>query len=114
MIKLEYATNNSGGDWWLEDRDWYALEKAGWKVSWFKDLENYQVDRWLGGLARGAEKEFETPEQGVAEFQEITGQDAAALGCNCCGQPHNFSYEDSSGKTHYMHIETRTSPRWDI
>lgn len=31
---IEYASNNSGGDWWLEDNDWRALEKAGWIVQW--------------------------------------------------------------------------------
>ncbi len=27
--KIEYSSNNSGGDWWLKDEDWFALEKAG-------------------------------------------------------------------------------------
>lgn len=31
---VEYDSNNSGGDWWLTDDDWRALEKAGWKVAW--------------------------------------------------------------------------------
>lgn len=32
--KLEYDSNNSGGDWWLKDKDWAAMEKAGWTVEW--------------------------------------------------------------------------------
>lgn len=31
---IEYDSNNSGGYWWLEDKDWIALEKAGWYVLW--------------------------------------------------------------------------------
>lgn len=33
---VEYSANNSGGHWWLTDEDWYALEKAGWKIAWNK------------------------------------------------------------------------------
>ncbi len=31
---VEYSSNNSGGHWWLADKDWKALEKAGWVVAW--------------------------------------------------------------------------------
>jgi len=34
MITLSYSSNNSGGGWWLKDKDWKALEKAGWEVEW--------------------------------------------------------------------------------
>lgn len=34
METITYSSNNSGGDWWLEDKDWIALEKAGWLVEW--------------------------------------------------------------------------------
>jgi hypothetical protein len=34
QVKVEYNSNNSGGSWWLKDRDWKALEKAGWFVNW--------------------------------------------------------------------------------
>ena len=34
MAKIEYHSNNSGGTWWLTDKDWLALEKAGWQVEW--------------------------------------------------------------------------------
>lgn len=33
-MKVEYSSTNSGGGWWLEDKDWKALEKAGWRVNW--------------------------------------------------------------------------------
>ena len=31
---VEYSSNNSGGSWWLNDKQWRALEAAGWKVAW--------------------------------------------------------------------------------
>lgn len=31
---VEYSSNNSGGSWWLKDKDWLALEKGGWSVKW--------------------------------------------------------------------------------
>jgi len=34
MVKVEYSANNSGGHWWLKDKDWVALSKAGWYVEW--------------------------------------------------------------------------------
>lgn len=33
-MRVKYDSNNSGGHWWLEDKDWEALEKAGWEVEW--------------------------------------------------------------------------------
>lgn len=33
-VKITYSSNNSGGSWWLGDKDWKALEKAGWYVIW--------------------------------------------------------------------------------
>jgi hypothetical protein len=36
-MHTEYHSNNSGGDWWLTDEDWYKLEEAGWEVEWFKN-----------------------------------------------------------------------------
>lgn len=33
-MKVEYSSNNSGGSWWLKDKDWLALEKAGWAIQW--------------------------------------------------------------------------------
>lgn len=33
-MKITYSSNNSGGSWWLTDKDWKALDKAGWHVIW--------------------------------------------------------------------------------
>ena len=33
-MEIKYRSNNSGGLWWLCDKDWKKLEKAGWHVEW--------------------------------------------------------------------------------
>lgn len=106
-MRIEYNSNNSGGTWWLEDKDWYALEKAGWKVEWAKDEAKdskcpslYKDGRWLGALARCASIEVEKPGDAMRSFEKATGQDVTDEGCNCCGSPHSFSWDDkySSGE----------------
>ena len=96
---VEYSSNNSGGNWWLSDEDWSALEKAGWKVDWVKDepaiLSSLSKDgRWLGARATRASKECPSLKEAILEFERITGQDASDEGCNCCGPPHSFSAEN--------------------
>jgi hypothetical protein len=98
--KVEYSSNNSGGSWWLSDKDWKALEKAGWKVAWFaKDkYEKKHLDkngRWLGALARNATRLGLSMQEAVAEWEEVTGKSSAAAGCPCCGQPHSFTYYEN-------------------
>ncbi len=94
---VKYSSNNSGGRWWLTDENWLALEAAGWKVRWVKNEEvglfrKEGEDRWLGALAKEAEKEFETPGAAMREFEKVTGQTASDEGCNCCGAPHSFQW----------------------
>ncbi len=98
---VEYSTMNYRGDWWLEDKDWHALEAAGWKVQWFKDDLFYKNSesvkengRWLGALARMAEKEFPSLKEGIAEWEQVTGQDSSA-------PPHAFGAEDDKGCFEY-------------
>lgn len=114
MITLEYSSNNSGGYWWLTDKNWQDLEAAGWKVEWFKDQNREYLrpdsdGRWLGALARHASKDFETPEAGIEEWKSITGQDPWAEGCNCCGEPHNFGFQTPDGQTHYPEVQRTNS-----
>lgn len=92
---VEYDSNNSGGRWWLTDDDWLALERAGWKVSWFRDEERYfktdKEGRWLGALASKAIKPgAKSLREAADEWERITGKSATDAGCPCCGQPHNF------------------------
>src|ERR1017187_3464836 len=118
-VIVTYDSNNSGGSWWLSTDDWEALEEAGWNVHWVgKGKHGYQRpegsyddplkpyprtkgEEWLGGEAMSASKEFNNPADAIPEFESVTGQDASAVGCNCCGPPHSFEYEDEDGKTHY-------------
>lgn len=97
--KVEYSSNNSGGDWWLKDEHWFALEKAGWKVNWIKDdpyhLKWDRGDRWLGALATRAERIGLTLKEAVSEWEDVTGLSSTDAGCPCCGQPHYFSYYEN-------------------
>lgn len=83
MTDVVYASNNSGGTWWLTDEDWKALEEAGWKVHW-------EDERFLGTLAMSAAKENTTLREAIEEWESITNQSAYAVGCDCCGSPHSF------------------------
>jgi hypothetical protein len=100
---VKYATNNSGGDWWISDDGWRALADAGWDVEWFADKDDdphglhLRDGRFLGALANYASKDFPTPKDAIEEFQRVTGCDASADGCSCCGPPHAFSWKDASG-----------------
>lgn len=104
-MRIEYSSNNSGGRWWLSDKDWKNLEAAGWSVHWCRDEKPIEIDgrvlrsfladesgRWLGALARDAHKDFNSVREAIQEFEKITGQDASDEGCNCCGAPHCFKW----------------------
>lgn len=56
MSYVEYDSNNSGGRWWLKDEDWFALEKAGWKVGWFKLANSYTPEGQYEREADGTPK----------------------------------------------------------
>ena len=116
-ILIEYSSNNSGGDWWLEDKDWENLEKAGWLLDRGRDFifderGNHTYDkngfpkfkkgkgefadedgRYMGALAHGAWKKFDSIKEALEEFEKITGQNVTDEGCSCCGPPHSFSWE---------------------
>lgn len=89
---VKYDSSNSGGRWWLKDGDWFALEKAGWIVSWEKD------GRFLGALARSAKREGMKLRDAVDEWEEVTGKSSTSSGCPCCGQPHYFTEYDENDK----------------
>lgn len=121
-MRVEYSSNNSGGSWWLKDEDWKALEEAGWDVQWGElefcfsnwrgrspvicasaevceghpEYTSYEQAKkgggFLGAVAMKASFKCETPEEAIRSFQEVTGQDPGAEGCNCCGPPHIFSW----------------------
>jgi hypothetical protein len=103
---VEYDTNNSGGSWWLSDEDWKNLEKAGWEVSWKKK-------RWLGALATGAVRRGLSLEDAISEWESVTGQDPADEGCNCCGNPHNFTEYYSEDK-HLNSMKIARNNTWSV
>ena len=82
-MKVSYSSNNSGGHWWLKDKDWKNLEKAGWTVEWAKD--NYykktaldSSNRWLGALATAAYKDFPTIKMAIAEWERSIARGRSA------------------------------------
>lgn len=90
-----YSSNNSGGGWWLRDEDWYALERDGWIVKWFKDDpdEKPYLDangRWLGALATRAFLPGVSEREAIDRWEDVVNQSADAEGCRCCGAPHYF------------------------
>lgn len=126
---LVYNSNNSGGNWWLDDGNWKALEAKGWTVHWYRkavdksvglpdSTSSYDDDvladtpgdgtRWLGALATSCAKRVESPQEGIAEWELITGEHATAQGCNCCGPPHSFTYRTDDGERHYIEIDFPT------
>lgn len=130
---IVYSSNNSGGSWWLEDSDWKRLEKAGWIVHWYHDVNadahkhrdkhhspdfgehnhHYTDDvltpskpaneRWLGALATSAAKITNDPSEAIEEFERVANQNVDDEGCGCCGSPHSFTYYDENGESHYFH-----------
>ncbi len=96
--RVEYSSNNSGGNWWLDDAQWYALEAAGWDVQWVKDDPDGFMrsgDRFLGALATRASKSDVSLRDAIEEWESVTGERASALGCSCCGTPHSFTVYDA-------------------
>lgn len=94
-MKVEYLSNNSGGDWWLDDTQWFALQDAGWEVMW-------TGERFLGALATRAFREGLSMEGAIAEWEMVTGECSTDKGCCCCGRPHGFClYDDQDNVVNY-------------
>ena len=103
-MEIKYHTNNSGGSWWLKDKDWKSLEKGGWNVEWVKDSDNVfskGQERLLGALAHYASKDFEIVSDAITDFEELTGVDVSDDGCSCCGPPHSFNWKTNKGEYQY-------------
>jgi hypothetical protein len=134
MGLLEYSSNNSGGNFWLTDKDWKNLEKAGWIVHWVHDSDDpshthagdeddwadhqhrhsytdplvpsvWNGERWLEAAATTAAIATDDPDKAVEEFERITGRDVSAKGCSCCGSPHSFAYTDLNDTLHFLYTD---------
>lgn len=56
------------------------------------------VYRYLGALAKGAYRFGLNLRDAADEWERVTGKSATDAGCACCGQPHDFTEYDNSGK----------------
>lgn len=83
--KVVYTSNNSGGEWWLSDKHWENLERAGWEVEWL-------ADRFLGAQATSAIRYGLDLKSAVDEWEHAAKQSSISVGCLCCGPPHHFEY----------------------
>lgn len=100
---VEYSSNNSGGEWWLTDSDWRALEEAGWEIDWIAGQEDwfgrpYKDGRFLGALATSAKRYGLSLREAIAEWEDVTWEESNALGCQCCGVPHRFTAYTADGE----------------
>jgi len=85
MVRVTYNHNNSGGNDWLAPEDWAALGLAGWSD-----------DQVMWGFQK---KGFASLQDGINEWERITGQYSGAAGCSCCGHPHTLSgYDEATGE----------------
>lgn len=100
-IMVEYRSNNSGGSWWLDDKDWMALEKAWWYVYWwwycnsynnrrYNSVEEVWNNRYLGALATSAIIKCSTIEEAIEIFENVTWHYNGERWCSCCWKPHSF------------------------
>lgn len=105
---VEYSTNNSGGSFWLTEKEWKNLEDHGWKLFNHDDhiyeSGNYKYDEHglpmrkeprakdsiFKQYAHYAFKHFPSVEDAEREFEELTEQHVNDEGCECCGKPHYF------------------------
>jgi hypothetical protein len=115
-VTIEYDSNNSGGTWWLDDKDWAILSTNGWVVvpvssSYIGKNNAYalnssgipmftrninKMETFLGTKATTAFKRFYSVEDAEQEFELLLGKDPEEEGCSCCGRPHNFGVVSGS------------------
>jgi hypothetical protein len=72
--------------------------------------------RWLGALAKYASKAFETPGDAMREFEQITRQSVSDEGCNCCGAPHTFEWNNgyASGESCLTYLFPDKKIPWNL
>lgn len=90
MGYIKFSENNSGGDYWLTQKNYEDLMAAGWTG------EGINPDNRYDG--RRLERRGVSRRVALAEFWDITGWDPDEEGCNCCGQPFYFTEYDDEGK----------------
>lgn len=89
MSYIEFSETNSGGSFWLSEKDYEALFAAGWTGEGIYPESRYDGRRLQRrGLSR---------RMALAEFEDVTGWSPYEEGCGCCGQPFNFYEYDDEG-----------------
>lgn len=101
---VEYSHNNSGGVDWLTSEDWKKLEEAGWTLSSWSNSERIHSAKRTGLSLRDA----------IVEWENVTGLDAAAEGCNCCGRPHDFTEYGENDKFVAQMVVNRAPSTWSV
>lgn len=86
--QIEYTSRNSGETWFLDDREWEALARAGWDV---------EASANKAQITISASSAREALTDAIHAWERVTGCQASNPGCDCCGPPHNFStFSDGS------------------
>lgn len=90
MAYIEFSENNSGGEWWLSADQYDKLKAAGWEGEGVIPGDRYGGRRMVRrGLSR---------KMAIAEWEDVTGEDAYEVGCECCGAPYGFYEYDDEGR----------------
>lgn len=98
---IEFSENNSGGNWWLNKRQYDALLAAGW---YYEPTEYDKANGYDTKPFSPDDKRDDVPyawrhnlrfrahsmEEAVGNWAGATGEDPDARGCSCCGQPFYF------------------------
>ncbi len=89
---VQLYCNNSGGRWWLDEKDEQGLIAEGWLLHF--------VD-WLGRHIDYAFLPDVSMQQALNSFSRATQYYGAEKGCPCCGKPFSFNQYDVNGKLTY-------------
>lgn len=99
MTRYILDENNSGGSWWLSKAQYDALFAAGWTYvpsQYDLDHSNDQLGGLLGtkdvpyGWRHNTGVDAASIRDAVDSFEEATGENFFAQGCNCCGVPFSI------------------------
>lgn len=101
-MRVQFYENNSGGRRWLKEPQWAALRDAGWTLFVMEwrgkkvgdDLTPERVEMHDGHDAPYAlSPEVKSVRSAIKQWEDLTEQESDEEGCNCCGNPYNFSEE---------------------
>lgn len=69
--------------------------------------------RYMGALAREGYRDGLTLAAAITEWERLTRQNSADLGCSCCGTPHSFAFDGEDGsRDHYSPEYPTTGTRY--